>query len=258
MNTIPDFKFDRVLTNEEFNFWSSFFDHCPFDNYVYTQGIISSFAKEKKSLDLNDYYEKIKKFEHIDELIELFNNSKLTIPFKENYSKAINKLDKIFPNSKPLELFFMSIYSGFCQNMNFELTSVGLNALPSERATHVAELGFLVDFMESRATQIFPHLNINPVKLSGAKTYTHEKSKAVYTICINNSLVTRVTNENKKNHYEFAFDVGYDFSRNTNEKLEIYSGLGNEQETLLKLIEINYLESTLKVNKSSYNNKIKI
>jgi hypothetical protein len=259
MNTQPDFQFDRTLTTEELNFWSTFFDHCPFSDYCYIQSFVSAFAKETTiKFDLEEYYEKIKSFTDKDELIQLFDKSDLPEMFKQNYPKVLSKLEKIFLNSKPLDLFFMSLYSGFCQNMNFELTSNGVNLLPNSRPTHVAELAFLVDFMGERATQIFPHLNIQPIKINGEKTYTNNRSKAVYTLSISKSLVRRLTNENPNNKYDFAFEVGYDFSKNTNDKLEIYSSLGYEQEKLLKLIQKNYLEYTLQINKNRYNNKTKI
>jgi hypothetical protein len=259
MNTQPDFTFDRTLTQEELNFWSTFFDHCPFGDYCYIQSLISAFAKETTiKFDLEEYYEKIKSFQNDNELIELFDKSDLPYMFKENYPKVLSKLEKIFPNSKPLDLFVMSLYSGFCQNMNFELTHDGINLLPSSRPTHVVGLALLVDFMGERATQIFPHLNIQPINLSGEKTYTDNKSKAIYTLCISKSLVKRLTNENPNKAYEFAFEVGYDFSKNTNDKLEIYAPLGYEQEKFLKFIEKNYLENTLQTNKNRYNNKTKI
>jgi hypothetical protein len=259
MNTKPDFSFDRTLTDEELNFWSTFFDHCPFGDYIYTQGIISAFAKETKiNLNLEEYYLKIKEFKNNDKLIELFNNSDLSVSFKDYYPRAINKLDKIFPNSKPLNLFFMSLYSGFCQNMNFELTAQGVNLLPNRRPTHVVELALLVDLMGGRANQLFPHLDIKPVKLTGENTYKQDKSEEIYTLTIEGSLVKRSADKINKGTYEFAYEVAYDFSKNTNTKLEIHAPLAFEQENFLKLVEKNYLESILQVNKTSYNNKIKI
>lgn len=259
MNIQPDFSFDRTLTNEELNFWSTFLDHCPFGDYIYTQGIISAFAKETKiNFNLEEYYLKIKEFKTNEQLIELFNNSDLSVSFKEYYPKAISKLDTIFPNSTPLNLFFMSLYSGFCQNMNFEITPEGVNLLPNPRPTHVVELALLVDFMGGRATQLFPHLNIEPVKLTGERTYKQNKSEAIYTLTIDGNLVKRSSDMNNKNTYEFAHEVAYDFSKNTNAKLETHAPLAYEQEKFLKLIEKNYLESILQVNKKSYNNKIKI
>lgn len=257
MNTQPDFSFNRTLTNEELNFWSTFFDHCPFSEYGYIQEIISAFTKDS-NFNLQEYSVKIKFLNSKEQLIELFDTSNFSSSCRLGYSKAINKLDKIFPNSKPLNLFFMTLYSGICQNMNFEFTPQGLNLLHNDRPTHVCELAFLADFMSERATQIFPHLNIKPIKLIGENTYEHKRSGARYILSIDGSLVNRTKDLNNKGTYEFGSEVSYDFSQNTREKLKIYAPLEEKQSQLIKLIEKNYLESTLEVNKTSYNKKIKI
>lgn len=262
MNKKTDFSFDRILTPEELNFWSTFFDYFPCHHNRYFQSILSSFSKEiiKENTEIEDYYEKVKLFNTKDELVSLIADSTFSKPARENYGKIIKDLDKIFPDSKPIELFLMSLYGGFIQDWTLELKPNGINLLPGDKPldqiTYVPQLAMVCDLMAERIFQLFPKLNLKPIKISGEKILINNKNNTALAISIKNSgLVERfnIQDGNKK-----VLDFGFTFSTNTIEEKEIYAPLQKEQVKFISLVQKHYLEITLDTKESCYNIKRKI
>ncbi len=260
MNTTPDFIFNRTLTDDELKFWSNFFDKFPFHRQAYTQALISLFSKNlSESIDLDETYRAIQGFQAKEELINHFfkDNNEYT-QFNENYPLIINKLDEFFPNSEPVQLFLMSLYGGCIQNMNFEISANGVHVLPTDRTikicTYVPELAFIVDFMGNRANEIFPHLKLEPIKVSGEVNLKEKKGDGEYLIKIEKNTVKRFIIEDKSLNFEF----GYDFSQNSEDRHDRYAPLQYEQTRLLRAIQDSYLRKALDINEPKNTNKNKI
>jgi len=259
MNKTPEFLFDRTLNNEELNFWTNFLDNFPFHRQAYTQALISYFSKNfTESIDLDESYKTIQEFKTKEELVNYFKKDGASIQFIENYPLIIDKLDTFFPNSKPVQLFLMSLYVGCIQNMNFEISSTGIHILPTDRkikvSTYIPELAFIVDFMGQRANEIFPNLNMKSVTISGEVALKEKSSDESYVIKVENNIVKRFLVTEKENIFEF----GYDFSQNSDDRKDIYSPLQYEQKRLLRAIQDYYLRNSLEINSLKPNNKLKI
>jgi hypothetical protein len=250
MNNKPDFSFDRTLASEELNFWSTFFDYFPCHHNRCLQSLVSYFAKEIKGTnDIEDYYEHIKTFETKEELINFMNGQDLPEAVKENYPRVIKDLDKIFPDSNPVDLFLMSIYGAYIQGWELELNQNGINLVPGGRSvdltTYVPQLAMVVDLMNERAAQIFPHLNLKPIKVSGEKVLIDEKDgNKTFKIKIEkNSLITRMV-INKRDD-SFSHDFSVTFNENGDISKEIYSPLQQEQKKFITVINKHFLENEL-------------
>ncbi len=276
METNPHFLFDKELTPKELNFWSTFFDHFPCHHHRNIQFIINSFSKQlsRNSLNLVEVYLRLNDSQTNQEMFYIFSKQyEIKEYIFESYIKTVTDLNKIIPDRKPIELFLMSIYSGFIQDWNLELSSKGISLINTNsnelsRKTYVPQLAMVADLMAGRIQDIFPKLDISPINISGeikldakqqdyeSYIFSHKKSKYLnYLSSSNFSPIierTSILNKIKK------FDFSYDFSKNTEDIKGLYSPLQYEQNTLLNLIRINYIKSTIQNNDIITKNKFKI
>lgn len=271
MPTNPHFLFERELTKEEFNFWSTFFDHFPCHHNRYIQSFISTFAKQipqKEEFNLETAYHALKNSQSNEEMIETLSRLNNWMPnVIDKYAKTIHALDKIIPNNKPIELFLFSIYSGFIQDWNLELSSKGISLINEgeiSRKTHVPQLAMVADLMAGRLKDIFPTLDIAPISLKGETLLSNQKEsyffahkKGIKNCYLSNpnygSIIQRYFVINNEKKLEF----NYDFSQNTDDQKSIYAPLQYEQNKLLVIIQNNYLNSSLK-HQSEQVRRIKI
>jgi hypothetical protein len=261
MNNKPDFSFDRTLTPEELNFWTSFFDHFPFEHNQNIQFMHSSFLEQLKKLnDSENYYEKIKILKTKDEL-DSFIREQAIPPFnKEAYSKIIDNFDKIFPDSRPIEIFLMSMYGATIQSWKLGITKNGINILPNEESisvtNYVPQLAMIADFMNERASQIFPNLNLQPIKISGEKIlFDKENNERILFKIEKNCFAKQLSEDNNK---IFSYDFSHTFSENNDYSQQIYSPFDEVQSRFIKTIEKHFLEQKLDSKQNCSNKRIKI
>ncbi len=271
MTTNPHFSFEQELTKEEFNFWSTFFDHFPCHHNRYIQSIISTFAKQisqKETLSLEEAYQSLKNSQSNNEMIETLSKQHNWMPnVIEKYEKTINALHKIIPNNKPIELFLFSIYSGFIQDWNLELSSKGISLINSgeiSKKTYVPELAMVADLMAGRLKDIFPNLNIEPISLKGEtllindkESYLFAHKKGIKNCYLSNSNYGSIIQRYSVINNEKKLEFNYDFAQNTDDHKNTYAPLQYEQNKLLVIIQNNYLNSSLK-HQSDQVKRIKI
>lgn len=277
MTNTPHFSFNRTLSPEELNFWSTFFDYFPCHHTRYFQSAINIFSKQisgkfQDKLDLDFLYQKVKACNTNQEMFDFLNQQDLNDNAKHAFKKIIADFTKIIPNAKPVELFLLSIYSGNIQDWNLELQPNGINlssikGQDIERKTFVTELAMVTDLMAGRLIEIVPSLNFEPIVTSGKQGIINSNNEK-YIIFVepnkNNAyfsndgasmLAGRIKISNEKEHeLEFAFD----YSKNSNEQKNIYAPLAQEQNNLINIIRKNYLDNVLSTQEVRYNIKRKI
>ena len=264
------FIFLKELNKEELNFWATFFDYFPCHHNRYFQSVINHMSKQvpgKETINIDSWYEILKDCKTNDDMINLFlSKHEWSEPIKKCFPKIINTLNKIVPNSKPIELFLLSIYGGSIQDWDLETSSKGINFIGTEskdleRKTYVPQLAMIADLISGRLNEIFPNIQIKPNQLIGEVYLTTQENKeglhflakesnknSYYSSNFSSTKIIRSKKSANEENYNVQFQ--YDFSQNTDDHKECYAPLLYEQVNLLKLIQKHYLSSSLDSKKS--------